>query len=398
MPWTRGLTTSSGTRFVRAILPLSALLTSLQRTFDEMSQHASLSPSPFFFGHPMPSGPLDNPPNFFERRRTSHPHNQASQSSYISQESMPEPRALQRPSLEHRTSQTIIDLTDDAGEPSMGGIHARYMSRPPGLDRSDAIALEDIIDLTNDVIDDELEIIDARRIPEPQSALQASNRHRQLPQPQARLGHRQPRDDSPSMFVSRDDPRPIPREREQHHHRHYIHHDNPFDRLVGLAGHVAGLLGHRVPDQAPVHLYLYGGDQQMPNLDYQAQAFVRQRQPPKPPHQAPPPARPGFTRSPTEDDVVVCPACGNELIAIKAGDDGPPIKKPHGKSPNKKEREEHHFWVVKECGHVSISNKFHSRDSSNKYRSTATNAIKAGEGIGRSLLKISTKSPLRQEG
>jgi hypothetical protein len=339
---------------LRADLPLSALLTSLQRTFDEMSQHASLSPSPFFFGHPMPPLPLDNTPNFYERRRTSHPHNHASQSSYMSQDNMPEPRALQRPSHEHRTSQTIIDLTDDAAEPSVSGINARYMSRAPLLDRSDAIALEDIIDLTNDVIDDELEIIDERRISEPQPAPQANNRHRQLPQPRPRSNNfRAPRSDSPSFFVPhQSDPQPMPREREQQRHRHFFP-ENPLGHLMGIAANVAGLLG---PGEGNYHLYFLGGNQPMPdNLDYQAQPFVRQRQQAKPQHQPPPAARPGFTRSPSEDDVVVCPACGNELVAHKADEDGGVTKKPHGKAPNKKEREEHHFWVVKECGHVSLA-------------------------------------------
>ncbi len=323
-----------------------------------MSQHASLSPSPFFFGHPMPSGPRDTPPSFFERRRMSHPHNQASQSSYHSQDNMPpEPRAIQRPSLEHRTSQTIIDLTDDTGEPNMGDMNARYMQRPPHLGRSDALALEDIIDLTNDLVDDDLEIIDVRGVPNAQQAPQLHNRNRQLPHPRPRL--RLGRDGSPPMFVPEHlpDPRPMHRDRGEPAPRDILR-NNPIGRLVGLAGQV-GNLANLMPPWGPQERFSFfvvgNGNQPMPDhLDYAAHAFARPRQQPKPQHQPPPPAKPGFTRSPKEDDVAICPGCMKELVADKGNEEPVAIKKPNGKAPNKKDREEHHFWVVKECGHVSF--------------------------------------------
>jgi hypothetical protein len=316
-----------------------------------MSQHASLSPSPFFFGHPMPSGPLDNPPSFFERRRTSHPHNQASQSSYHSQDNIPEPRALQRPSLEHRTSQTVIDLTDDAGEPSMEGMHARYMSRPPHLERSDALAF---IDLTNDIVDDELEITETRRVQEPQQTPQAHTRNRQLPHPRPPLRLR--RDDSPSMFIPEHlpDPRPMHRDHAEPVARDILR-NNPIGRLVGHVGNLANLIPQWVPDDRFSFFVVGNGNQRMPeNLDYGAHAFARPRQQPKPQHQPPPPAKPGFSRSPKEDDVAICPGCMKELVAEKANEEPVAVKKPNGKAPSKKDREEHHFWVVKECGHVSF--------------------------------------------
>src|SRR5439155_11118703 len=98
---------------------------------------------------------------------------------------------------------------------------------------------------------------------------------------------------------------------------------------------------------------ILGANQRMPNLDYNQHPFARPRQAPKPQHQPPPAAQEGFTRSPTEDDIVICPACQKELVA-KKGENEPPLKKPGGKAPNKKDREEHPFWVVKECGHVSL--------------------------------------------
>jgi hypothetical protein len=44
-----------------------------------------------------------------------------------------------------------------------------------------------------------------------------------------------------------------------------------------------------------------------------------------------------------------------ELVAEKGSEEPVAVKKPNGKAPNKKDREEHHFWVIKECGHVSFS-------------------------------------------
>jgi hypothetical protein len=359
MPWTHGLKISSGIRFVPAwYFAALGSTNTIQRTFEEMSQHASLSPSPFFFGQPMPSGPRDTPHSFFERRRTSHPHNQASQSSYHSQDNMPEPRALQRPSLEHRTSQTIIDLTDDTGEPSMGNMNARYVPRPPQLGRSDALALEDIIDLTNDIMDDDLEIIEARRVPDAQQVPQAHLINRQLPhsRPRLRLG----RDSSPSMFAPQHlpDPRPMHRDGGEPVPRDMLR-NNPIGRLVGHVGNLANLIPWGAPDDGLSVLFVGNRNQRMPDhLDYAAHAFARPRQQPKPQHQPPPPAKPGFTRSPKEDDVAICPGCMKELVAEKGSEEPAAVKKPTGKAPNKKDREEHHFWVVKECGHVSFNHFF----------------------------------------
>jgi uncharacterized Zn finger protein (UPF0148 family) len=52
-----------------------------------------------------------------------------------------------------------------------------------------------------------------------------------------------------------------------------------------------------------------------------------------------------------EDMTVICPSCEEELIHNKEIEE--PVAKKNGKAPTRKEREEHPFWVVKECGHVS---------------------------------------------
>lgn len=63
--------------------------------------------------------------------------------------------------------------------------------------------------------------------------------------------------------------------------------------------------------------------------------FVREEvQPPGPAYNPPPPVKAGFTRSPAEDDVLVCPRCEDELCK--------------GSSETKQQA-----WVVKNCGHVS---------------------------------------------
>ena len=54
---------------------------------------------------------------------------------------------------------------------------------------------------------------------------------------------------------------------------------------------------------------------------------------PTPEYNAPLAAQPGFTRSPAEDEVVVCPSCGDELAL--------------GESEEKRQ-----VWIVKACGHV----------------------------------------------
>ncbi|KAL8785524.1 MAG: hypothetical protein Q9213_003350 [Squamulea squamosa] len=75
------------------------------------------------------------------------------------------------------------------------------------------------------------------------------------------------------------------------------------------------------------------------DLDFVSQGFhmgdvsTRQPQPALPTYDAPDPARQGFTRSPKEDDVLLCPNCEDELGT--------------GKDDSKRQ-----VWVVKACGHV----------------------------------------------
>lgn len=74
-------------------------------------------------------------------------------------------------------------------------------------------------------------------------------------------------------------------------------------------------------------------------LDYTRPAFdlgiVGGNRPPSPKYEPPPKPASGFTRNPAEDEVVVCPNCGDELAT--------------GQSDLKQE-----IYVIKACGHVSV--------------------------------------------
>ncbi|KAL8944705.1 MAG: hypothetical protein Q9216_000274 [Gyalolechia sp. 2 TL-2023] len=111
------------------------------------------------------------------------------------------------------------------------------------------------------------------------------------------------------------------------------------------ARHFHQLLHSNHPHQtADVLLRHDGSDIILPGeLDFVTQGFrmgedtgPRQAQPPLPTYDAPSPPRSGFTRSPKEDDVLVCPNCEDELGL--------------GKDDVKRQ-----VWVIKACGHVRAS-------------------------------------------
>ncbi|TKA63673.1 hypothetical protein B0A49_09059 [Cryomyces minteri] len=76
----------------------------------------------------------------------------------------------------------------------------------------------------------------------------------------------------------------------------------------------------------------------MMNMNYNAVGFDLgvDARPPSPKYSPPPPAPEGFTRSPQEDDVLVCPNCGDELCT--------------GESDIKRQA-----WLLKGCGHVRFT-------------------------------------------
>ncbi|CZT23481.1 uncharacterized protein RCC_09195 [Ramularia collo-cygni] len=109
-----------------------------------------------------------------------------------------------------------------------------------------------------------------------------------------------------------------------------------MERIFGFGGAVAGgaVVGGAQPGTAHnVRLAVPHGLNV--NLEYTIAAFAvgEALRPPTPKYEEPPDAEPGFTRSPGEDEEVVCPNCGDELCM---GDND--VKQ--------------QVWVVKACGHA----------------------------------------------
>ncbi|KAL2752375.1 hypothetical protein ACRALDRAFT_2044199 [Sodiomyces alcalophilus JCM 7366] len=110
------------------------------------------------------------------------------------------------------------------------------------------------------------------------------------------------------------------------------------------------------------------------NLQYNHGTFDQRPPSPKPAHEVPPAARPGFTRDVKEDDAVVCPACGEELAyePPDCQESQPSQSRPSRatKTGRKRARGEHHFWALKECGHVYCADCFEHRRPTTKRRIT----------------------------
>lgn len=271
----------------------------------------------------------------------------------------------------HNHSHNHIHIFDDDEEEEEGdGIalrqpprnprrHMAQNGRMPSLNRSDGSILNGnaaaVIDLTLDSPDDNIPA--NRRLPPPPAAAQLNN------QPANRNHHRRlpaPASPAPAAAV------PAHRAQYQDFGRHLIgsirgllpgllaHAVNPREADVQFVGAVP------VPPFPPMNPNPLAGNP--PEFNYQANGFggYGGRQPtPKPDFQAPPPSRPGFTRDTRPDGgdngageelVVVCPSCDNELKYSPDDEDDSP--RPAKKARGKKSQEEHHFWAVKNCGHV----------------------------------------------
>jgi len=308
-----------------------------------MSHQATLSPSPIH--QRFSSSFRSNSIPLVERRRLSHPHNPphfARAADNMSGRSQPV-----RPRLQHQASRTLtIDLTDDIDDPPIVTQTRPRPRAPPHLGRSDS-RIANIIDLTddNDAAEDEpdLEVTHARQIP------------RRVPPPPP-----PPQADSPPLFMP-----PAPRPGLHARLGHFAHHIN-INRIFAAGRNVE--MDQGGPDGGDFHDFAFAAfadhgvhfqvinqinaaaQQAMPGeMNYQRDAFADR----KPDHVPPKPAKEGYTRSPTENDTIICPSCEEELVHNKQ-EEGPTSKK-GGKEPTKKEREEHPFWVLRECGHVSLS-------------------------------------------
>lgn len=258
------------------------------------------------------------------------------------------PRQQQRPNLEHRASQTIIDLTDDVDmmpvrhSPSIliqRPARSSHISTPP-------VAGAAVIDLTDDAPEDDLQITGVI----PRLRRERAEHHDHDPFHALLHNVDPPRADSP-FFVPE-----APRQRQGipilGHMGHLMAH-------LGRVGRVGFLYPHhqdRNEQVAADEPFLQGVNIiRLPNqLNYAGRAFGAGGNAPAPrpdnkPEHMPPIAAPeGFTSSPTEEDTLICPACEQELVTNVADE---PYQK--GKGRTKKDRADHPFWVVKLCGHVS---------------------------------------------
>lgn len=112
----------------------------------------------------------------------------------------------------------------------------------------------------------------------------------------------------------------------------------------------AGGRHHRGPIAPPrgpprAHAHVRVGAFAAPNMDFNMVGFdmgmggARAPDPPPPTYEAPSKAAEGFTRSPEEEDVLVCPNCSSELCASE-------------------DELKSQVWIVKACGHVSYAGAF----------------------------------------
>ncbi|KUI65477.1 E3 ubiquitin-protein ligase complex slx8-rfp subunit rfp1 [Cytospora mali] len=165
-------------------------------------------------------------------------------------------------------------------------------------------------------------------------------------------------------------PAPAPVQRDQHNH---IFGRNFMGSIRGL---LPGLLAYGNIREAdiqfigaapaiPMNANPLAGNP--PDFNYQANGFGGYgggRQPtPKPDFEAPPAARAGFTRDTGPDKVT------DEEQVFVGGRSAKKVR-------TKKDREEHHFWAVKACGHVYCKSCYDNRKKHSKGKDSA--AAKTG--------------------
>lgn len=277
----------------------------------------------------------------------------------------------------HHPQQNHIDLNDDSH--TRAARHQRrnprrQMSqsngRTPALARSDGSLLGDaaaaaVIDLTSDSPDEEREGIPV-------------NRFLPLPVPQQQRNNQRGAENLGRGFMGN-----LP-----NFGNFRGNFRDMFMPRIGIFAHLANapndaqVIGGVVPANPDP---LAGNP---PDFNYQANGFGGfgggRPSTPKPDFEAPPPARPGFSRDTgnnretDEEQVFVCPSCEDELKYAPEDDDGP---RPAKRARTKKDREEHHFWAVKACGHVRQQHPVHIQGrrfaDTNQfyYRSTARVAM-----------------------
>ncbi|KAI1514419.1 hypothetical protein L13192_09222 [Pyrenophora tritici-repentis] len=146
----------------------------------------------------------------------------------------------------------------------------------------------------------------------------------------------------------------------------FTHLRAQVDRFHASVHRTATRLNEPIAPHRSRHAHIRVGAFVAPALDFDAVAFDlgprgRDSVPPPPTYEAPPKAPEGFTRSPEEEDALICPNCEEELCV--GSDD---IKR--------------QVWIVKGCGHVycgeCTANRSAKRSAKGKEKPTNTEPFK----------------------
>lgn len=221
---------------------------------------------------------------------------------------------------------------------------------------ADSAAMTEIVDLTDD---DELVVTGMR--PLSRNNQQPPMFQRRFPVIEARARHAQAHTHANAQASNANGPRPIAGRPNfaNYYNPHNIGHAYLHDNNILQSDLINSAVVRDLP--LPGNLQQQRMLLNIGHFDYTAHAFAAPVRPvatAEPEYVAPPPVPEGFTRTPDQEDVAICPGCEEELVAHKIDGDYVSTKtKKSGKAPTKTEREQHPFWVIKECGHVSLCHK-----------------------------------------
>ncbi|RKF80776.1 putative cell cycle control protein [Golovinomyces cichoracearum] len=319
-----------------------------KRSFEDMSQSRSIQPSSVTLGDfesATYSSEEDLNSLFVGRRRTSLSRNNSSHS--VSRETAEQAQSGFQNPQQISSTQTVIDLTNDVEHVATQrpSNQVRVVSQEPLVGSGSTIGIGSFVDLTGDQENEESDdiiVTGQRRV------ILRRNISRSDPRPPFHNNpQRHGRSGSPSFLIPSRSAVPVVPTR----YRFTAVRDDQGRLAVDLTRLGQMFSPHSI-DSMPT-LWHFGALQNMAShMDYGQGSHNR-----TPEHVPPPAARDNFTRSLTGSDTIICPSCEEELIQNK---DEPLIKKGK-KTISKKDREEHPFWVAKECGHVYCNRCFQSR-------------------------------------
>lgn len=254
---------------------------------------------------------------------------------------------FRRPLMATDPNSQTIDLTaDDDTPPPPSTLHERHSSFPPppdDYDRPSPFGDENIEIIALSDSDDEIQ---------PTAAVRSQDLDNTHPLPRLSL--------SPEVeFVSERPARPNPRSRPASRNQTILPPPQPARAGLGDQAYLGfGHIFRSIPDAFNRIVRRTGAHETIPQfprlpfvgppaaddfeelqLDYQQPAFAiggRESETPQTgaePYKEPPAAREGFTRNIEEDEILICPFCGDELAS--------------GEGEIKQQ-----VWVIKQCGHV----------------------------------------------